>query len=708
MERIKATKELRELLNSQGLSDWSIRLTDHFGILGLCSYKDKCIILNYHHVDQHPEPEVLNTIRHEVAHALTPGAGHTEFWQIKARELGCTSIAPCSHLGLNPEIIDAIRSGAQVEVTFETEVIHRPKYQITRLQDKCEVCGKVAEVTREMDIPVKDETKPDRKMLFFKCGHSVTKLIPKGTPFGTLVSNWWKDEIRKCQHSFVKNQCEHCGEYRPYDFQKEGMKFLEAALSVNKGGSVFDEMGLGKTVQAVGLMRFHFETKGPFLVLTKKKAKFQWFKELLRWGGPDLLAQVLTTSNDFIIPNLKVYIASYDMFVHKVRSIKNKRTGEIKTVTQGFDINKFQGIVKTIILDECQAIKNPDAARTQEVRKLAKNCQVIGLSGTPWKNRGSEFFTILNLLAPNKFPSFEGFKKNWVDYYFDGKFTKEAGIANPKKFKEYIADIAIRREIADVAVEMPDVTRTMFYTELDNVAQNEYDAKVSDFVEWYNQAVINGEEDNFQMTGNILGKIQKMRHITGLAKIPTTIDMVEEIIEENQEKVCIFVHHKDVGEILARQLEEKYPDIPVLKFHAQMTDIESFQVSERFNKTKLCIGVLSTLAAGEAINLQTCRHAIMHERQWNPQNEDQAAPGRFRRIGANFNMVNVQFTTASGTVDEFIGNKVEKKRAWFHNTMNKGLMPEWSEKAFAKEIAEDIVNDWNKKNKKSITKMAAM
>ena len=38
---------------------------------------------------------------------------------------------------------------------------------------------------------------------------------------------------------------------RPYDFQLEGMEFLEAGLVVNKGAAYFDEMGLGKTIQAV-------------------------------------------------------------------------------------------------------------------------------------------------------------------------------------------------------------------------------------------------------------------------------------------------------------------------------------------------------------------------------------------------------------------------------------------------------------------------
>ena len=70
MIREDAIKLCREELDKQNLTDWHIRLTQKIEgrntFLGLCSYKDKCIILNAHHLDIHPEIEVLNTVRHEV------------------------------------------------------------------------------------------------------------------------------------------------------------------------------------------------------------------------------------------------------------------------------------------------------------------------------------------------------------------------------------------------------------------------------------------------------------------------------------------------------------------------------------------------------------------------------------------------------------------------------------------------------------------
>lgn len=702
MTREEAARLCREELNKWGLSDWSMRINPSVGrFLGYCSYKDKCIIISAHHIDTNPMHSVVNTIRHEIAHALTPGSGHDSVWAAKALEVGCIEVSACASVGLDAYMIDAIRSGA--EITYEEEIVVKHKPIISRLQDKCEKCGKVARERTSTLIETKDPKKPNLKIIFYECGHNVTRPIPKGTPFGTLVSNWWKPEVEQCSHEFgTGTQCFECGEYRAFPFQIEGAQFVESAIATNKGGAVFDEMGLGKTIQALLYLHFHPELF-PAVFVLKSGIKFQWFKEILRWLGPAYVGQIIESSNDFIIPNLKCYITSFDIFVFKTRT--NKKTG--KTINQGLDTDKFD-FCNTVIIDECQQIKNPDSSRTQAIRKLAKNKKVIGLSGTPWKNRGSEFFTILNMLNPGKFPTYQGYLDRWVEYYEDpntGK-TREGGIRNVKAFKEYISDIAIRREIADVAVQMPDVNRTLQFTELDALAQDSYDDSVSEFVKWYNDKIIGGEEDESLNEVNILAQLARMRHITGLAKIPATVEYVADFVENTGRKFTVFVHHKDVGELIYRELQDKL-DIPVFRLTADMSGLDRFNVQEEFQKTDRCVLIASTLASGEGINLQSCGDAIMHERQWNPQNEDQAAPGRFRRIGAAHSVVNVTFMTAAGTVDEILAGIVERKRAYFHNAMNKGEMPTWNTASLAKELAEGILKSYNDK-RKSITKMATL
>src|SRR5262245_1006204 len=239
MTRQEAGIFAREELIKHGLSDWSIRYNQNVDsrFLGLCLYTDKTIVLSAHHIDIHPTPDVINTIRHEIAHGLTPGHGHDEVWAACAKRIGCDNTLPCSNLSLSPEIIDAIRSGADVEITFEEQVIRTPKYTITRIQDKCPTCGKVARTVKESLVENEDTQRPNLKFIRLECGHLIVRRIPKGTPFGTFQSGGNPD----CKHVWDKNLCTECGRARPYDFQIKGMQFLEQALAINNGGACFDE-----------------------------------------------------------------------------------------------------------------------------------------------------------------------------------------------------------------------------------------------------------------------------------------------------------------------------------------------------------------------------------------------------------------------------------------------------------------------------------
>lgn len=569
----------------------------------------------------------------------------------------------------------------------ENAAINITPSRITRLQDKCVVCNKVA---KELLTTETTEDNGDViKTIILECYHTIVKIIPRGTPFEEFMTAEHRDN--SCSHEWDKNHCIKCDAYKLYNFQIEGARFIETALLLQKGAGLFDEMGLGKTVQPLAYLKYHPEAL-PCLFIVKSGIKFQFFKEIIRWLGMDHVAQMISTSNDPVLPGLKCYIVSYDLL-------------------RRLDKEKLLGVgIKTIVLDECQQIKNPDSARAKEVRLLVKEVEnVIPLSGTPWKNRGSEFFTILNILNPLKFPSYQGYLDRWVDYYWSGGKTKEGGIRNPKKFKEYVSDLIIRRERKEVMSELPLINRTIHYTELDDVAQETYDKEVSEFVRWYNDEVIGEGSNEFEQQTNMLARLARMRHITGLAKIPSTVEFVNDHVRETGRKIVIFVHHKDVGEILYQKfLAEHNPNnfatqagsnpVAVMKLTAELSSERRFDTQEKFNKTECAIMIASTLAAGEGLNLQTCCDCVLHERQWNPANEEQAE-GRFIRIGQKSTNVNGTYVTAAGTVDEFLGKLVEEKRVQFHAAMNQGEAPVWNQGDIIRELAEQIVNSASKLKK---------
>lgn len=692
MDRSVAGKLLRDELNQHGLDDWKARISiDHTHFLGLCDYKAKTIFLNGHHIDLNPDVAVINTIKHEVAHALTPGHNHDMVWEAKARELGCDSCKPCSDFDLPEDALDALRGGGSVEVSFTEEVVRKVQYKATRVQELCPDCGKPAKEKFSTQLVNRNGTTV--RLITLECFHVITRVIPKATPFDTIVSNDWKPEVKDCKHDWtgpIKTQCMKCGEYKLYEFQVVSAKFIEAGLAARKGVGAFHEMGLGKTICSLAILRFHAEYT-PVLCIVKSGLKFQWFKEIIRWLGPSYLAQVISTSRDPIMKGLKMYVISYDL----LRRYPIERLQEA-----GF---------KLVIMDECQQIKNVDSGRTQAVRKLVgdQNIKVIPLSGTPWKNRGSEFFPVLNMMDPYRFNSPKAFYDRWVDYYFDGPRRKEGGLRNPAQFKEYVKDIIIRFERSEVMQELPLISRTKLHVQLDEIDQEVYDESVSDFVTWYNDAVLSGEEDMLDGL-ELLARMSRMRHIAGLAKIPATEAFVEEFVEDTDRKITIFVHHKDVGEILYDKFLKTYGDqMPVLRITGTQKAEERFEVQETFNKSPRAILVASTLAAGEGLNLQTGSDCIIHERQWNPANEEQAE-GRFIRIGQTANVVTATYVEGEGTIDEHFDVIVEEKRRMFHAAMNRGEAPQWVESDLVKSLAATIVakfkNGTTTKASKSLSK----
>ncbi len=705
MERTKAATLTRQELDKHGLQSWKVRITSDPNVpyLGLCSYKDRAIIINAHHVDIHDDENIIDTIKHEVAHALVGSAhGHDETWRAKAKEIGCINTLPCSHLNLPEAVIDAIRSGATVEMTVEEEtiVIKHPKYKVTRLQEKCPICGKVAHEKSSFTTH-NSKTGNDEKWITLDCFHTYKKVIPKATPFHELVSNQWKPEIAECKHEwgdgneFPKTQCMKCSEFRLYQFQIDSCRFTETGLSLQKGVLNAHDMGLGKTWIALAYIKYHPEYDR-VLYVVKSKTKFQWLKEILRLIGPSHLGQIISSSKDSLIPGFKSYITSYDL----LRKINRDELAKLG--------------IKLVVMDECQQIKNVDSGRTQQVRKIVAdpNIKIIALSGTPWKNRGEELFPILNMISPTKFHSQQAFLMNWVDWYMHGNTRKQGGIRDIKRFKEFTKELVIRYEFDEVMADAPAVKRMKLPVQLDQIAQEQYEDATSSFVDWYNGKMIDGEEPEGI---ELLAQMARMRHITGLAKIAATVEFCDEFYENTDRSLVIFVHHKDVAYHLIKELQKLFAskkDVVIQSLSADKSDRENNAVSTKFTTDgKRWFIIASTLACGEGIDgLQKGYDSVLHERQWNPQNEDQATPGRFKRIGQKSKSINITCVEADGTIDEDLNEIVEKKRRWFHELMNKGQVPVWDEGQIAQELAERIVARFKKKGKsvknKNITKMS--
>jgi hypothetical protein len=89
MNLIQAERQARKLMLDHGLYGWNFKWDNAARRFGCCDYSTHTISLSKRLTVQRDEAAVLNTILHEIAHALTPGHGHDAVWRRKAISIGC-------------------------------------------------------------------------------------------------------------------------------------------------------------------------------------------------------------------------------------------------------------------------------------------------------------------------------------------------------------------------------------------------------------------------------------------------------------------------------------------------------------------------------------------------------------------------------------------------------------------------------------------
>jgi SWI/SNF-related matrix-associated actin-dependent regulator 1 of chromatin subfamily A len=458
---------------------------------------------------------------------------------------------------------------------------------------------------------------------------------------------------------------------KPRSYQIDAVKFAEES---NVRCIIADEQGLGKTIEALSLLRLHPEKLLPAIIVCPSTVKLQWMFEIHRicGAGKEFLTQVIHTGKECAMPGFKVYIITYDM-------LKNP-----KLFTYLPD-----GHIKTIIIDECQRIKNHLSDRAKAVQRVSRNTEhIIAMSGTPIKNNAGEYFTVLNLVKPTLFPHYQRYIDNYCDAYSNGWGQKVGGLKDVERFHADTKDIIIRRTKADVLKDLPSIDRKFHHVELDRKLHKAYDAAMQEL----DDLLYSDDSNGFAAGSAKVAIMSKLRHITGISKVAECVDFVTGFLLSTDRKLVIFTHHQDVMTMLENQLNEWLADGGFGKtctLHSGLDGSHRAELVKQFKEdSSRRLMIASTLAAGEGINLQFCSDAVILERQWNPANEEQAE-ARFHRFG-QMNSVTITYMLASGTIDEFFTELVEIKRSIVAATMDKKTI-EWNQQSLMKELAEILV-----------------
>jgi len=87
--RVAVRQVALDLMARHGLHGWGFAFNRRKRALGLCRYETRAIELSIYLVDQNGPEEVVDTILHEIAHALVGhGHGHDAVWKRKCLEIG--------------------------------------------------------------------------------------------------------------------------------------------------------------------------------------------------------------------------------------------------------------------------------------------------------------------------------------------------------------------------------------------------------------------------------------------------------------------------------------------------------------------------------------------------------------------------------------------------------------------------------------------
>lgn len=385
------------------------------------------------------------------------------------------------------------------------------------------------------------------------------------------------------------------GELR--EFQKEGLSFLLA----NPRTLLADEMGLGKTVQALACLAATKEF--PALIVVPPHLLRNWQTEItrfLRLEGKPARVCVLTGLKPYQPPEADVYIIHYLLLRGWKQALPQMR-------------------FKAVVFDEIQELRHGGTEKYSAASLLAEECErVIGLSGTPIYNKGSEIWNVVNILDYHCLGDWESFTRAWCDGY--GNHL----VRNPALLGEHLRreGLILRRTKEEVLAELPPKRRLVQEIDSDDKVYRELMRPVMD--QLGSLLALHPDAKERALLEEQVGRGE--RQATGVAKAPFVAAFVR-ALEDSGEKVLLFAHHHAVMDIYRKELAAYRP----VFITGRESTTQKEEAVARFmeGKTNLCV---ISLRAASGLNLQRASCVVFGELDWSPAVHSQAED-RAHRMG---------------------------------------------------------------------------
>ena len=414
-------------------------------------------------------------------------------------------------------------------------------------------------------------------------------------------------------------------------YQKQGVAWLSFLREAGLGALLADDMGLGKTLQTIATLR------GRTLVVAPTSVIHNWAAEIARFR-PALRVSVFHGPQRTLDPQADVVLTTYAIL----------RLDTALLAAQAWD---------TVVLDEAQAIKNPDSQVAQAAFQLPARFRVC-LSGTPVENRLDELWSQLHFLNRGLLGGRKDFQERYAKAIADGL------PGSAERLRARIKPFVLRRMKREVAPELPPRTDVVLRCTLDGNERKVYDA--------IRAATLQDVVKQLQSGGNVLAALEALLRLRQAAchsalvpgqraarssKIDLLLEQLEEAVAEGH-KALVFSQWTSLLDLVEPHLRKA--GIAFLRLDGSTVDRAG--VVEQFQKDDgPPVLLLSLKAGGTGLNLTAADHVFLLDPWWNPAVEDQAAD-RAHRIGQD-RPVLVHRLVAEETVEERILALQERKRA---------------------------------------------
>lgn len=423
---------------------------------------------------------------------------------------------------------------------------------------------------------------------------------------------------------------------RLYPYQADGLRWLSARATAGLGGILADEMGLGKTLQIIALAVQRLGgaiAVGPFLVVVPATLVENWSREFAKFA-----------------PTVRVY-----------RHVGPRRTRRPTEITRAqVVLTTYETAVAdqavlemvewdTVVVDEAQAIKNPDALRSRAVRRFPRRA-AFAVTGTPLENRTLDTWTLSDFALPG----YLGSRSN-----FGSVLESE-----PALLKSALRPLVLRREVADVVTDLPSKIES-------DVALEMFDAEAAGYDSV--RDLVRGSRSNVPL----LALLTKLRMYTAhpdcvlgpgprpearSAKLARLLEVLEEL-QASGSKSLVFIAFTQAADIVADAIQRRLGS-PAWTLDGRLPVAERQPLIDHFSEYPgPATLVLNPVAGGVGLNIQAAAHVVHYTLEWNPAKEAQATARSWRR-GQQLPVL-VQRLFYGASIDEVILERLEQKRALF-------------------------------------------